>query len=160
MNMLTREGYSANGATGSAREYFNQQFNGKYEFSFDVTDIVTVSNSRSYYGGNDANGDDLRPHKMVMEACELVDSKVDFSKYDQDGDGEVDNVFVFFAGLDEDAGASEDHIWSHAWYIKDGAGRNLELDGVLINRYACASELEGSSYQESYMTGIGTFCHV
>ena len=159
VNMLTQEGYSANGATGSAKEYFDQQFNGMYEFSFDVTDIVTVSRSRSYYGGNDAKGDDLRPHKMVMEACELVDSKVDFSKYDQDGDGEVDNVFVFFAGLDEAAGASEDHIWSHAWYIKDGADEELKLDDVLINRYACSSEREGDNYQDVIMAGIGTFCH-
>lgn len=157
--MLTQEGYSSNGATGSAKEYFDEQFGGKYQFSFDVTKVVTLSQKRSYYGGNDANGDDLRPHKMVIEACKLVDSSVDFAKYDQDGDGEVDNVFVFFAGLDEASGASEDHIWSHAWYIKDGAGEDLELDGVVINRYACASELEGDTYPDAYMTAIGTFCH-
>lgn len=143
----------------SAKEYFDDQFNGKYQFSFDVTDIVTVSQKRSHYGGNDANGDDLRPHKMVVEACKLVDSSIDFAKYDQDGDGEVDNVFVFFAGLDEASGASADHIWSHAWYIKDGAGEDLELDGVVINRYACAAELDGSTYDEASMTAIGTFCH-
>ena len=160
VNMLTQKGYAVNGATGSAKEYFDQQFNGKYEFSFDVTDIVTVSRGRSYYGQNDKDGDDEYAHEMVMEACELVDSKVDFSKYDQDGDGEVDNVFVFFAGLDEASGAPDDHIWSHAWYIKDGAGETLELDGVLINRYACASEREGDNYKDDpVMTGIGTFCH-
>ena len=161
VQMLTQNGYSYNGATGSAKEYFDQQFNGKYEFSFDVTDVVTVSQKRSYYGKNDSEDNDENPHIMVIEACRLADEQgVDFSKYDQDGDGEVDNVFVFFAGLDEASGASEDHIWSHAWYIKDGAGRNLELDGVLINRYACASEREGSKYEDTpIMTGIGTFCH-
>lgn len=157
--MLTQEGYSVNGATGSAKEYFDDQFKGKCTFSFDVTDVVTLSKNRKYYGANDSNGDDVRPHEMVMEACSLVDASVDFAKYDQDGDGEVDNVFVFYAGLDEAAGAGDDHIWAHAWYIKDGAGENLRLDGVVINRYACASELEGSSYVKTYMTGIGTFCH-
>lgn len=157
--MLTQEGYSVNGATGSAKEYFDDQFRGRYQFSFDVTEVVTVSQKRSYYGGNDSAGDDLRPHKMVMEACVLADASVDFAKYDQDSDGEVDNVFVFFAGLDEASGAAEEHIWSHAWYIKDGAGENLRLDDVVINRYACAAELEGSSYYDAYMTGIGTFCH-
>ena len=153
--MLTKEGYNYNGATGSAKEYFDQQFNGKYDFSFDVTDVVTLPEDREYYGGNDNEGDDLRPHEMVIHACKLVDKDVDFRQYDQDGDGEVDNVFVFFAGLDEASGASEEHIWSHAWYIYDGAGERLELDGVLINRYACSSELEGGAK----MTGIGTFCH-
>lgn len=157
--MLTQTGYSVNGATGSAKEYFDSQFGGKCNFSFDVTDIVTVSQNRKYYGGNDDFGDDRRPHEMVMEACRLVDGSVDFSKYDQDNDGEVDNVFVFFAGLDETSGVSEDYIWAHAWYIKDGARENLQLDGVFINRYACAPELEGSSYSKAYMTGIGTFCH-
>jgi M6 family metalloprotease-like protein len=159
--MLTQEGYSANGATGSAKEYFDQQFNGKYEFSFDVTDVVTVSQKRSYYGKNDSENNDENPHIMVIEACRLADEQgVDFSKYDQDGDGEVDNVFVFFAGLDEASGASKDHIWSHAWYIKDGAGEELKLDGVFINRYACASEREGAKYEDTpIMTGIGTFCH-
>lgn len=159
VSMLTQDGYSSGGATGSAKEYFDNQFGGKYEFSFDVTDVVTVSQKRSYYGANDAEGDDERAHKMIMEACRLVDDQIDFSKYDQDGDGEVDNVFVFYAGLDEASGAPEDHIWAHSWYIKDGAEEDLVLDGVVINRYACAAELEGSSYQESYMTGIGTFCH-
>ena len=159
VSMLTQDGYSSNGATGSAKEYFDKQFGGKYDFSFDVTDVVTVSQKRSYYGENDSEGNDKRAHKMIMEACELADDKVDFSRYDQDGDGEVDNVFVFYAGLDEASGASEEHIWAHSWYIKDGADEELVLDGVVINRYACASELEGSSYQESFMTGIGTFCH-
>ena len=159
VSMLTKEGYSEGGATGSAKEYFDQQFNGRYDFSFDVTDIVTVKENRAYYGGNTSRGDDKHPEDMVIEACKLVDDKVDFSKYDQDGDGEVDNVFVFFAGLDEASNASPDHIWSHAWFIKDGAGVTLKLDDVLINRYACAAELEGSRYDSAYMTGIGTFCH-
>lgn len=157
--MLTQKGYSVNGATGSAKEYFDDQFNGMYDFSFDVTDIVTVSQNRSYYGGNTSSGDDANPHKMVIEACKLVDGSVDFRKYDQDGDNVVDNVFVFFAGLDEASGATEDHIWSHAWYIYSGARENLFLDGVRIDRYACSSELDGYTYVNPPMAAIGTFCH-
>ena len=158
--MLNQYGYAVEGATGSAKQYFDDQFNGKYEFSFDVPDvIVTLSQSRAYYGANTASGDDIRPQDMIVEACQLADQYVDFSKYDQDGDGEVDNVFVFFAGLDEASGASEDHIWSHSWYIKDGAKIDLTLDGVVINRYACSSELNGGDYKNAVMTSIGTFCH-
>lgn len=160
-SMLTQKGYSSNGATGSAKEYFEEQFGGLYEFSFDVPDvIVTLSQDMAYYGGNDeASDSDVRPQYMVVEACQLADQYVDFAKYDQDGDGEVDNVFVFFAGLDEASGGSEDCIWSHAWYVKDGAGIDLNLDGVMINRYACSSELKGSNSSNATMNGIGTFCH-
>lgn len=158
VKMLTQEGYSVNGATGSAKEYFDDQFRGIYNFSFDVTKILTLDNLTSYYGGNDPQtDDDVRPHEMIIEACTKAAADIRFSKYDQDGDGEVDNVFVFFAGEDEAVGAGDDKVWSHAWYIKDGAKKHLELDGVLINRYACTSELEGLNTGK--IAGIGTFCH-
>ncbi len=157
--LLTEEGYSVNGATGSAKEYFDDQFNGMYDFSFTVTDIVTLSQTQAYYGGNDESGNDTNPEYMVYEACQLVDDSVDFSQFDDDGDGEVDNVFIFFAGSDEADGGGDDCIWSHAWYLGDGAGLDLTLDGVVINRYACTSELMPLSGAGDVIAGIGTFCH-
>ena len=158
-NLLMQDGYSAYGADGSAKEYFDAQFKGKYNFHFDVTEIVTLDKEVSYYGGNDNSGQDKNPHLMIIDACKLADAQVDFAKYDQDQDGQVDNVFVFFAGEDEAEGASENQIWSHAWYIKDGAGENLILDKVRINRYACSAELKRVNNSPSTMTSIGTFCH-
>ena len=158
-NLLMQDNYSAFGATGSAKEYFEDQFSNTVKFKFEVSDIVTLDREVAYYGGNDSQGNDKNPHLMIMEACQLADEQIDFSKYDQDGDGEVDNVFVFFAGRDEAEGASENQIWSHAWYIKDGAGRNLFLDGVRINRYACTSELKMLNAATATMASIGTFCH-
>lgn len=158
-NLLNQKGYSSLGAVGSAKDYFDDQFNGKFEFNFDVSDIVTLDKEMSFYGGNDNDGGDRNPHMMIVEACQIADPMIDFTKYDQDDDGEVDNVFVFFAGRDEAEGGSEDCIWSHSWYIKDGAGRNLILDGVRINRYACASELRLSEKDQVTMASIGTFCH-
>ena len=158
-NLLMQEGYSSGGATGSAKEYFDAQFKGHYQFHFEVSDIITLDKEMSYYGGNSADGGDRNPHMMVIEACQLADADIDFRKFDQDGDGEVDNVFVFFAGRDEAEGGGDDCIWSHSWYIRDGAGRNLVLDGVRINRYACSSELRLSANNQPAMASIGTFCH-
>lgn len=157
VEMLTKKDYSENGATGSAIDYFNAQFNGRVEFSFDVSEIVTLPKARSYYGKNYNNidGNDFKPAEMIAAACTLADAEIDFSRYDDDGDGEVDNVFVFYAGADEAQVGDPDLIWSHAWYIKDGADINLTLDGKVINRYACSSELSGTSD----MASIGTFCH-
>ena len=158
VRMLTEPGYSYNGADGSAIDYFNEQFEGHFSFTFEVSDIVTLSKNCSYYGENNSNGDDKNPVAMVTEACRLVDDKIDFSRFDDDADGEVDNVFIFFAGGDEAEGAGEDRIWSHAWYVKDGANVNLSLDGKIINRYACTSELS-RDYEGFRLAGIGTFCH-
>ena len=143
------------------------QFEGKVKFEFSVSDIVTLSRNLDYYGGNvsstDVSESDRNPEDMIIEACRLVDDEVDFSLYDDDGDGEVDNVFVFFAGGDEAEGAGDDCIWSHAWYLRDGAGKNVNFDGKIINRYACTAEM--TRYQTSdgtikqRLAGIGTFCH-
>ncbi len=161
--LLTEEGYSVHGATGSAKEYFDDQFGGKMKFEFHVSDIVTLDRDRKYYGANTESGEDKAPAEMIKDACKIADEKINFSMFDDDKDGQVDNVFIFFAGHDEAEGASEECIWSHAWYIRDGAGIDLKLDGTVINRYACSSEMtlvfDRSGNTSEYITGIGTFCH-
>ena len=159
VDMLTKEGYSYNNATGSAKEYFDAQFGGLVDFAFDVSEIVTLPSNRQYYGGNDTHEQDQRPAEMVRDACRLADEDIDFSLYDDDNDGYVDNVFVFFAG--EDEAENPDHpeyIWSHAWYIESGAGLTLTLDGKGIDSYACTSELTYDGTRNT-LAGIGTFCH-
>ena len=165
--MLNQDGYALNGATGCAREYFDSQLGGKVQFSFDVSEIVHLSRNLAYYGENTSSATGVESDKaaseMVMEACQLAEATVDFSKYDDDGDGEVDNVFVFFSGGDEAEGAGDDCIWSHAWYLQQGAGKNLVLDGKVIDRYACTSEmtrfLDKDGKIDQKLAGIGTFCH-
>lgn len=162
VDMLTQTGYSLNGATGSAKEYFDAQFSGLFDFSFDVSGIVTLPSERAHYGGNGSDGSDKAPAQMIIDACRLADAEIDFSLYDDDNDGAVDNVFVFFAGGDEAEGAGDNCIWSHAWYIYSGAGQDVELDGKKIDRYACTSELSRRYSDRDYrdvLAGIGTFCH-
>ena len=162
-SLLTLQGYSVNGATGSAKDYFDEQFQGMMEFDFNVSNIVTLPKNRSHYGENDNDGSDKAPAEMIAEACRLADDEIDFSLYDDDNDGKVDNVFLFFAGQDEAEGAAEECIWSHSWHIRSGAGIKLELDGVIIDRYACTSELTTFFYNtgdsDVLINGIGTFCH-
>lgn len=154
-NMLTKSMYNG---IGCAKEYFDAQFKGMYEFTFDVSPIVKLSRKRSHYGANNSHDEDNAPAEMVREACELAaKAGVDFSPYDQDGDGYVDNVYVFYSGEDESDSEIEDCIWAHQWYIgEEGAGLpELEVNGKIISRYACSGELVNGTE----LTGIGTFCH-
>ena len=163
--LLSQKGYAENGACGSAKDYFDAQFNGSIEFEFTVTDIVTLGKELAYYGRNRADGQDDCPEEMVKEACEQVDSQVDFSLFDDDGDGVVDNVFIFYAGGDEAQGVGENAIWSHAYYIWSGSKHiDLRLDNVRIDRYACTSELNAYAIDSNNQflfefANIGTFCH-
>ena len=153
--LLNEKGYKG---TGSAKDYYEAQFGDGWEFTFDVSEIVTLPKNVKYYGENDSNGYDLRPATMAWEACKAADTSVDFSLYDQDGDGYVENVYVFYAGRDESEYTDQPNlIWAHQYYIISGTERISgvkQLDGVWIDRYACSSELSNSK-----ITGIGTFCH-
>ena len=152
-NLLNQPGYSENGGTGSAFDYYSENSHNIFEPEFEVVGPVKVSRSYSYYGGNSDPNE--KADYLLTEACKLVDSEVDFSQYDIDGDGKIDNIFFFFAGHNEAEGASEDCIWPHQW---DASYRYpTYVDGVLISSYACTSEYSG--YSGRNMAGIGTFCH-
>lgn len=147
--------YGENNFKGSISDYFKAQSGGQFLLDFDVAGPVTLPHRYSYYGQNDDDGYDKRPKEMVKEACQAVDGSVDFSKYDWDGDGEMEEVFVVYAGNGEHDTANQPSlIWPHMDNLAN-YGEQLTLDGVTINTYACASELNG----DKTLSGIGTFCH-
>lgn len=156
------ENYKDSKHYGSLRDYFKAQSYGKFDYILDVAGPVTLSHNVSYYGENDEDDFDSRPGTMVYEACKLIDDEIDFSKYDWDGDGEVEQIFVLHAGYDEAEYAPESKIWSHQWYLKEAAEYesgigSLNFDGVKVNAYATSAELQGSSGKN--LAGIGTACH-
>ncbi len=156
-DLMTKDGYDHNGATGSAREYFVDNSRGLFTPEFDVFGPYTLPNDMAYYGRETANLHDINPYEMVADACSLADGDVDFSMYDEDGDGMVDNVFVFYAGYGQNSGAPSHTIWPHAANIYTYGGIKLVLDGVQVGNYACTNEIQGTT--GSVRTGIGTFCH-
>ena len=157
-------GYNHNNHIGSVHDYFYDQSYGTFDLSFDVVGPVTVSSQYSYYGANSPKNSntDLHVGQMISEACKLADNEVNYADYDWDGDGEVDQVYVIYAGYGEASGAPANTIWPHEYsltgcaYSGDGDGP-ITLDGVKIDTYACSCELAG--YSGKTMMGIGTACH-
>ena len=153
---MNEEGYKENGQYGSVRDYFLSQSYGRFDFSFDVVGPVTLSKSMDYYGRN-VKDFDCRPGEMVLDACLLVKDQVNFSDYDWDGDGEAEQIFVVYAGYAESNGAPSNTIWPHQSYVQNRDGSNLVIDGTIVGKYACSSELTGTS--GTTLSGIGTMCH-
>ncbi len=156
--LLNEPGYSVNGGTGSARDFYYDNSHGYFEPVFDVYGPVTVSNTKAYYGGNDSEGNDKNPEQAVIDGCKALDSQIDFSRYDNDGDGEVDLVFMYYAGYGEADSSDDDSIWPHQWELS-AANKSLQLDGKRVDRYACTNEVEGYGLYSGKMCGIGTACH-
>jgi M6 family metalloprotease-like protein len=159
-DLLNKKSYTENGATGSARDYFNDASNGQYDPQFDVYGPYKLSREMGYYGQNDADGNDMHPDQMVVDAVAMMDSieDVDFADYDTDNDGYIDNIFVYYAGHGENEGAPDNTIWPHAWAIySHRVEGEVVYDGKTLDGYACACELRDS--YGTTMCGIGTFCH-
>lgn len=164
--LMNSDNYTYNGATGSVGQFFSDQSDGQYTPDFDVVGPVTLSKNVAYYGSNDANGNDVLPGDMVVEACSIANASygVDFTQYDNDSDGEVDFVYLIYAGKGEADGGADNTIWPHNWsldaaYYYDNctyAQSARRFDGKYINNYACSGELNG---QSGARTGIGTIAH-
>lgn len=154
--MLNEEGFSEQYGTGSARDYFISNSSGAFIPEFVVYGPVTLPNDYSYYGANYWWGSDIRPEEMVIDACNILDDEVDFSEYDRNGDGFIDNVYLFYAGYGEADGGGANTVWPHSWDITSVTRIPYVYDGVRLDHYACSNELQNRSI---LIDGIGSFCH-
>ena len=164
-NVLNKEGFNEYGAAGSVHDYFKDMSRGVFDLTFDIIGPVKVSKSATYYGGPSViMGGTDHIGEFITEAVKNADAayNIDWSKYDWDGDGEVEQVFVLYASYGQATGGPTGTIWPNAWTLDEATANNdgnggFSLDGVFINQYACSNEL----YQSSGSTpmGLGVFCH-
>lgn len=165
-NRIANETGYANslGFVGSVKDYFLAQSNGQFELDFDVVGPYTLNHEYAYYGAPSGNSHDVRPCDMVYDACRLADPDVNFTDYDWDGDGYVEQVYVLFAGLGQAAGGDENTIWPHEYKLQEGNnGSYVSKDNnVVVNTYACGPELTLQYTPVAYrerVDGIGTLCY-
>ena len=156
--IANEEGFSEGKFKGSMADYFKAQSRGQFELDFDIVGPVTVSHKASYYGSNDSEGSDLRPAEMVIEAVNLAKNEVtNWKQYDWDNDGEVDQVYVIYAGMGEADGGAENTIWPHAYSLSysDETSAVTVAQNLKVDNYACGPELNSSRK----IDGLGTICH-
>lgn len=166
-SMLNEPGFTySNGANGSARDFYVNSSNGKFQPQFDVIGPVTLPKKYSYYGANKGSSTDnpVALEEFVREACTLADPLVDFSQYDHNQDGFIDNIYFFYAGKGEADSGDGNAIWPHSAYYADiakeagGTQKSLKLDGIEVGNYTCSNEINGTLITPQ-PAGIGTFVH-
>lgn len=138
----TREELSA--TLLQAQEYFNRETGRDGGFEFRLGNVVNLDRPTAFYGHNSTSRKDELLYKGVMEAC-MKSEGIDFGEYDNDGDSEVDNVYLIMAGSSEIEGVGEDFIWPHRYFIND-CGETFSIDGKRINSYAVSTESGGLRY--------------
>lgn len=153
----------------SCLHYFESQSRGLFSPQFDILGPVDLPNDRAFYGSNKrVFGSDVDEQlgTMIYDACTGLNG-VDFSDYDNDGDGFVDVVVVLYAGVGEAQAwySVPECVWPCQWDMQEALDWDcsttgpFQLDGVTINRFAVFNELEGSYDNSTEIDGVGTFCH-
>lgn len=152
----------------SARQYFIDQSNGKFDPQFDVYGVYKLSENRASYGGNNTSGSDQGVGKMVAEACDLATagSAIRWADYDNNADGVCDVVIVVYAGVGEAQAAATvpQSVWPCQWTLTaaatagDGPGART-YNGITVNKFAVFNEVNGRIDSGTTLDGIGTFCH-
>jgi len=151
VDLMNTQNYNLNGAEGSVKDYFNEISYGQFNLQTDVApQVYTADYDMAYYGAPNGSAHDIRANDLMKEAIEKADADVDFSQYDNDGDGSVDGVYIIYAGYGEASSGLVNTIWPHASSIT-----GQSFDGKTITKYSCSNELNANGT----LTGIGVICH-
>lgn len=141
---------------GSVSDYFYDMSKGTYTPQFDVVGPYKLNQPSLYYG----KGENDNTYALVSDACKAADKDVDFSRYDADGDGMVDLVYIIYAGYPASMSGNPNDIWP-----KSGPGNGSfgTYDGKKVCRYGVHAELnfgrELNQKNGFLLSGIGLFCH-
>lgn len=145
--------------TGSVKKYFSDMSGGKFKPQFDLYGPITMPKNVAYYGEGSSSMERYR--ELVSEACTMMDDSLDFSMYDADKDGNVDLVYIIYAGYGESVSGIESTLWPKAFVC----GTEIKKDGKYVRLAGISNELNGrpdvhySSKSGLLINGVGLFCH-
>ena len=158
---LNDYGFGETSNITSVAQYFSNVSFGQYRPQFDIYGPVMMPDSLKVYGGTNSTGDDESMSKLFKDACNLLDSEIDFSQYDENADGNVDLVLILFAGYSQSMSGNDN---SCIWPKSGTVNVDPTFDKKNIKRYAVSAELNGFPgcwTQPPYVriNGIGTLAH-
>ena len=160
---------------GSVTEYYNEVTGGLVVIDGQVVGPYTLPHTLAWYANNNFGigrpSGVARANIMANDSAVAADPDVDFSVYDNDGNGFVDAFIVVHAGGGGEQTGNPNDIWSHKWTLPSA----LNADGKQIFAYltipedarigVCAHELGHLlfGFPDLYDTddtseGIGNWC--
>lgn len=150
--------FSEESFVGSVHDYFYAQSYGQFDLTFDLH-LVELTESRVKYCSTDY--DDENSQYLVYDIVDELSSRsIDWSPYDWDDDGYIDQLLIVYAGKGMNDGGGTNTIWPHQWWLnahEDGHVVTVTSGGqsYTVDSYCCVQELSGKN---NYGT-FGTICH-
>lgn len=155
--LMNTIGYSENGQAGSFKDYYLDTSYGNLNVETTVAGWYTAKHNMEYYGYNPDKPFPYNAPELVREAVDAAEAAgIDFSQFDNDGNGSCDLVTIAHAGSGaETIGVETKYIWSHKSNLDD---IKVVYDGVLINNYTMNPELNGGE-ASTVLSDIGIYVH-
>ena len=166
--------FSQGGAKKSVREYYSEVTNGLVDIQGDVVGPFRLPQTLAAYahGASGLGGVAPNAQTMAKDALLAANPTVNFTPYDNDGNGFVDAFIVIHAGTGAETNNNPGDIWSHKWTVEGGA---QTVDATKVFAYltvpedcrigVCAHELGHLlfGFPDLYDTdgtseGIGNWC--
>ncbi len=159
-------------ATGSMVDYYDWASLGRLRVRGEVVAAVTLPNPENYYTYDSYGLNVLAtPNNnwgLVRDAVRAVDSLVDWNRYDRDGDGFVDMLWIVHAGLGAELTGNRRNFYSNTARMGYGwsFGGVLETDDVVngaltlkvrVDRFSILPEISG--FHPGNLSEIGVYCH-
>lgn len=133
---------------GSVADYYRTQSGGKFNLSFDIVGPYKVSGS--------AKSDDTYKQAALRAATQLMvadQTGRDFTQYDWDGDGYIEQVVYIVAGPTGNLAGNEGYLHPNTSAFSSVTTH----DGKCIYNYTASTELW--TIDSGTNCGIGTICH-
>lgn len=141
----------------SVAKYFKDMSFGKFEPEFEVYGPVNLGKPLATYGAGYSSEENMG--LLLTDACTAIDDEVDFTQYDSNDDGNIDLIYIIYAGFSQSiAGNSTDCIHPKSGYLSLAKS----FDGMDVKRYGVNNELNGTPADQAngpIINGIGLFCH-
>ena len=149
-NIFNAENYKESSYRGSVRDYFCAQSYGQFRPVFDLVYVKVSGNAKKY--ASTATHDENSQY-LVQDIMEVLKTRdIDWSLYDWNGDGFVNQLLIIYAGKGQNAGGGDDTIWPHQWWISEHL-KDLQQDvycdpipvtygkkQYLVDSYCCVQE--------------------
>ena len=150
-DMFNTPGYNQRDGAGCVADYFRDQSDGCFNLQFDVYGPYKTSGSVKTGSSKRNSG-----HEAFREATMMMmdeHPETDFSVYDWDGDGNVEQVVYVYAGYTGNQSTIVEE--GYVWPTTGSYDRIMTADGYQISHYTASGEL----WVNNTSCGIGFICH-